>query len=258
VISAIRLRMFVSRKRVNRLRQLHTCQSNQRFTVNWGTLQLPEDSHDRSLRRGQLDGRLLARQGHLPEVVRERSVSAQGGAQAGGRPEAGPDGLVGDQAAATQAERGRERDEGGRDAGQEDSVRGRGGHDDGLSFADVGRPGGQQYLQDHDVRQLLPEEDPAALGGAADIADFPDPAGYDHPRRLTRQTQGLRHAPSQPIAVRGEAQRVSCRNQCRTRSPRRVHAPCGFRSAGRKSRRRGRASSPRAAAVGRGVRVRWD
>jgi hypothetical protein len=58
---------------------------------------------------------------------------------------------------------------------------------------------------------LLPEEDPAALGGAADIADFPDPAGYDHPRRLTRQTQGLRHAPSQPIAVRGEAQRVSCR-----------------------------------------------
>lgn len=35
-----------------------------------------------------------------------------------------------------------------------------------------------------------------------------DSAGYDHPRGLTGQTQGLRHAPSQPIAVRGEAQSV--------------------------------------------------
>ena len=108
----------------------------------------------------------------------------------------------------TQAERGGQGNEGGRDARQEDSVRRRGGHDDGLGLADVSWPGGQQDPQDHHVPYLLPEEDPAALGGGADIADLPDPAGYDHPRRLTGQTQGLRHAPPQPIAVRSEAQSV--------------------------------------------------
>jgi hypothetical protein len=56
--------------------------------------------------------------------MRERSVSALGRAQAGRHLDSGPDGLVGDQAAATQAERGGQGDEGGRDAGQEDSVRG--------------------------------------------------------------------------------------------------------------------------------------